>query len=191
MTLEEMSMRLANIENSIKAEQDAKRQKAFMDRYGNMFSNNTDIGLAILNQLDKKGVDVSAATEAVQSIIQDILMECAMLMNVFKNALQQQGELMDKVSDIALAVDTAMAPTGIDIQSMLAPPDGMPPDGVPPDGVPPEGVPPEGVPPESMSPEGAPPEGMPPEVAPPEGNVPSDARVKNIIRKNCLTRPRR
>ena len=171
MTLEEMSMRLANIENSIKAEQDAKRQKAFMDRYGNMFSNNTDIGLAILNQLDKKGVDVSAATEAVQSIIQDILMECAMLMNVFKNALQQQGELMDKVSDIALAVDTAMAPTGIDIQSMLAPPEGMPPEGMPP--------------------EGAPPEGMPPEGMPPEGNVTSDARVKSIIRKNGLTRPRR
>ena len=185
MTLEEMSMRLANIEDSIKAERDAKRQQEFMDRYGTMFSNNRDIGLAILNQLDRKGVDVSAATEAVQSIIQDVLMECAMLMNVFKNALQQQGELMEKVSDIAQAVDTAMAPTGVDIQSMLAPPEGMPPEGMPPEGMSPEGAPPEGMPPE-----GAPPEGMPPEGAPPEGTT-SDARVKNIIRKNGLVRPRR
>ena len=185
MTLEEMSMRLASIEDSIKAERDAKRQQEFMDRYGTMFSNNRDIGLAILNQLDRKGVDISAATEAVQSIIQDVLMECAMLMNVFKNALQQQGELMEKVSDIAQAVDTAMAPTGVDIQSMLAPPEGMPPEGVPPEGMPPEGVPPEGA-----SPEGMPPEGVPPEGAPPGGTT-SDARVKNIIRKNGLVRPRR
>ena len=190
MTLEEMSMRLASIEDSIKAERDAKRQQEFMDRYGTMFSNNRDIGLAILNQLDRKGVDISAATEAVQSIIQDVLMECAMLMNVFKNAVQQQGELMEKVSDIAQAVDTAMAPTGVDIQSMLAPPDGMPPEGMPPEGMPPEGVPPEGVPPEGVPPEGAPPEGVPPEGAP-LGGTTSDARVKNIIRKNGLVRPRR
>lgn len=185
MTLEEMSMRLASIEDSIKAERDAKRQQEFMDRYGTMFSNNRDIGLAILNQLDRKGVDISAATEAVQSIIQDVLMECAMLMNVFKNAVQQQGELMEKVSDIAQAVDIAMAPTGVDIQSMLAPPEVVPPEGVPPEGMPPEGMPPEG-----MSPEGAPPGDMPPEGAPPGGTT-SDARVKNIIRKNGLVRPRR
>ena len=160
MTLEEMSMRLASIEDSIKAERDAKRQQEFMERYGNMFSNNNEIGLAILNQLDRKGVDVSAATEAVQSIIQDVLMECTMLMNVFKNAMQQQGELIDKVSDIAQAVDTAMAPAGTDIQSMLPPPDaGMPPEGGPP---PDAGMPPEGV--------------------------PSDRRVKTIIRKDSMRR---
>lgn len=186
MTLEEMSMRLASIEDTIKAERDAKRQQEFMSRYGNMFSNNQEIGLAILNQLDRKGVDVSAATEAVQSIIQDVLMECAMLMNVLKNAVQQQGDLMEKVSDIAQAVDTAMAPAGADIMSMLAPP--QPPEGMPPEGAPPEGAPPEGMPPEGAPPEEMPPEEMPP---PPPGEVPSDARVKNIIRKNGLVRPRR
>lgn len=183
MTLEEMSMRLASIEDTIKAERDAKRQQEFMSRYGNMFSNNQEIGLAILNQLDRKGVDVSAATEAVQSIIQDVLMECAMLMNVLKNAVQQQGDLMEKVSDIAQAVDTAMAPAGADIMSMLAPPQppegGMPPEGAPPP--PPEGVPPEGPPP---PPEG----GMPPEGPPPPEGVPSDSRVKTIIRKDSMRR---
>ena len=207
MTLEELSMRLTALEDSAKAERDAKRQQEFMDKYGNMFSNNRDIGIAILNQLDKQGVDTSAAGEAIQSIIQDVLMECAALFNIFKNALQQQGELLDKVSSIAQAVDTALLPQGADIQSMLAqpmpgmPPEGMPPEGMPPEGMPPEGMPPEGMPPEGMPPEGAgttappPPEGMPPEGAgnltppppPPEG-VTSDRRVKSIIRTNSIRR---
>ena len=207
MTLEELSMRLTALEDSAKAERDAKRQQEFMDKYGNMFSNNRDIGIAILNQLDKQGVDTSAAGEAIQSIIQDVLMECAALFNIFKNALQQQGELLDKVSSIAQAVDTALLPQGADIQSMLAqpmpgmPPEGMPPEDMPPEGMPPEGMPPEGMPPEGMPPEGAgttappPPEGMPPEGAgnitppppPPEG-VTSDRRVKSIIRTNSMRR---
>ena len=203
MTLEELSMRLTALEDSAKAERDAKRQQEFMDKYGNMFSNNRDIGIAILNQLDKQGVDTSAAGEAIQSIIQDVLMECAALFNIFKNALQQQGELLDKVSSIAQAVDTALLPQGADIQSMLAQPmPGMPPEGMPPEGMPPEGMPPEGMPPEGMPPEGAgttappPPEGMPPEGAgnltpppppPPEG-VTSDRRVKSIIRTNSMRR---
>ena len=98
-------------------------------------------------------------------------MECAALFNIFKNALQQQGELLDKVSSIAQAVDTALLPQGADIQSMLAQPmSGMQPEGIPPEGMPPEGMPPEGAPP---------------------GGTTSDARVKNIIRKNGLVRPRR
>ena len=206
MTLEELSMRLTALEDSAKAERDAKRQQEFMDKYGNMFSNNRDIGIAILNQLDKQGVDTSAAGEAIQSIIQDVLMECAALFNIFKNALQQQGELLDKVSSIAQAVDTALLPQGADIQSMLAqpmsgmPPEGMPPEGMPPEGMPPEGMPPEGMPPEGMPPEVAgntpppsPPKGAgsppppPPEGMPPEG-VPSDRRVKSIIRTNSMRR---
>ena len=206
MTLEELSMRLTALEDSAKAERDAKRQQEFMDKYGNMFSNNRDIGIAILNQLDKQGVDTSAAGEAIQSIIQDVLMECAALFNIFKNALQQQGELLDKVSSIAQAVDTALLPQGADIQSMLAQPmSGMPPEGMPPEGVPPEGMPPEGMPPEgaggattTTTPPPPPPEGMPPEGAgnppppPPEGmppeGVPSDRRVKSIIRTNSMRR---
>ena len=204
MTLEELSMRLTALEDSAKAERDAKRQQEFMDKYGNMFSNNRDIGIAILNQLDKQGVDTSAAGEAIQSIIQDVLMECAALFNIFKNALQQQGELLDKVSSIAQAVDTALLPQGADIQSMLAQPmSGMPPEGMPPEGMPPEGMPPEGMPHEGVGaasplpppppPEGIPPEGMPPDGAgnpppqPPEG-VPSDRRVKSIIRTNSMRR---
>ena len=201
MTLEELSMRLTALEDSAKAERDAKRQQEFMDKYGNMFSNNRDIGIAILNQLDKQGVDTSAAGEAIQSIIQDVLMECAALFNIFKNALQQQGELLDKVSSIAQAVDTALLPQGADIQSMLAQPmSGMPPEGMPPEGMPPEGMPPEGMPPEGMPPEVAgntpppsPPKGAgsppppPPEGMPPEG-VPSDRRVKSIIRTNSMRR---
>ena len=198
MTLEELSMRLTALEDSAKAERDAKRQQEFMDKYGNMFSNNRDIGIAILNQLDKQGVDTSAAGEAIQSIIQDVLMECAALFNIFKNALQQQGELLDKVSSIAQAVDTALLPQGADIQSMLAQPmPGMPPEGMPPEGMPPEGMPPEGMPPEGAGttapppPEGMPPEGAgnltPPPPPPPEG-VTSDRRVKSIIRTNSMRR---
>ena len=191
MTLEELSMRLTALEDSAKAERDAKRQQEFMDKYGNMFSNNRDIGIAILNQLDKQGVDTSAAGEAIQSIIQDVLMECAALFNIFKNALQQQGELLDKVSSIAQAVDTALLPQGADIQSMLAQPmSGMPPEGMPPEGMPPEGMPPEGA---GNTPPPPPPEGAgsppppPPPPPPPEG-VPSDRRVKSIIRTNSMRR---
>ena len=43
MTLEELSMRLTALEDSAKAERDAKRQQEFTDKYGNMFSNNRDI----------------------------------------------------------------------------------------------------------------------------------------------------
>ena len=197
MTLEELSMRLTALEDSAKAERDAKRQQEFMDKYGNMFSNNRDIGIAILNQLDKQGVDTSAAGEAIQSIIQDVLMECAALFNIFKNALQQQGELLDKVSSIAQAVDTALLPQGADIQSMLAQPmSGMPPEGMPPEGMPPEGMPPEGMPPEGADNPPPPPEGMPPGGAgnppppppPLPPGVPSDRRVKSIIRTNSMRR---
>ena len=181
MTLEELSMRLTALEDSAKAERDAKRQQEFMDKYGNMFSNNRDIGIAILNQLDKQGVDTSAAGEAIQSIIQDVLMECAALFNIFKNALQQQGELLDKVSSIAQAVDTALLPQGADIQSMLAQPmSGMPPEGMPPEGA---GNTPPPPPPEGA---GSPPP-PPPPPPPPEG-VPSDRRVKSIIRTNSMRR---
>jgi hypothetical protein len=209
--LEELAQRLAMLEGSAAQQQESQMRGQFMDKYGTKFSGDEGIGIAILNELNRRGIDTSAADEAVQDILDTIRAEATAVLDKIKMDERTVSDLMDKVATVEesiaaatgatpgadMAVGTSPPPPE-DIASDLAPP---PPEGdmgamggemPPPEGdmgamggeMPPpeEGAPPEEVP----MPEAA---GMPPEEAlPPE--IPSDRRVKSVIRSRIQARPK-
>lgn len=184
------------------------RENDFFSRYGDRFSNDRSIGLAILQELDDRGIDTSAADEAVQEIIDTLIGECDGLRSKLKSVqrdLDLQEEKLEKVQD---AIDSAVSGNSETSKENDLPPDEgmgegeMPPDAgagaPPPDAgeMPPDagaGTPPPDtgeVPPDTgeMPPDagaGAPPPDtgeMPPQT------VPSDARIKNV--RACLSNAR-
>lgn len=196
MDLEELSMRLGSLERARASDMQKAAQQAFMDKYGSRISNNTSLGLIILNELNRKGIDTSAADEAVQEILDQLRMEATMLLDTIKDNMEQGSELLDKINDMQESVEAAAAATGADlsVSSEEVPTEiseaeaGMMPEGQPPmEGIPADagmgesadtgmgesadagmGEPPAEVPPEQMQ------ESLP------EGDVVSDARMKRI-----------
>lgn len=199
MDLEELSMRLGSLERARASDMQKAAQQAFMDKYGSRISNNTSLGLIILNELNRKGVDTSAADEAVQEILDQLRMEATMLLDTIKDNMEQGSELLDKINDMQESVEAAAAATGADLSvpSEEVPAEiseaetGMMPEGQPPmEGMPAdtgmEGAPDMGSAPEEMPADavmGEPPAEVPPEQMQeplPEGDVVSDARMKRI-----------
>ena len=192
--LEELTSRLSSLENSYNNDKREAREKSFFDKYGAKFKNDRGVGLSILNELDRQGIDVSAADEAVEHILDDLRVECRELMDIIGDVKQTVEEQADKIDAIKDVVDKEVADNP---DSNVEPDTGegaseggetppLPEGGEPP--IPPEG----GEPPaEPMPPEGdeapMPPEGGEPP-AEPEGNpeeekpetVPSDERIKKI-----------
>lgn len=181
---EELLSRLAALEDGYYGDKEAARQKAFFDTYGERFSNNRGLGLAILNELDARGIDTTAADEAVSQILDQLRTECNEIINSIKVVQEQAIQNAQKVEQVANVVsEAAAANPGADASAVMPPPDmpPMPPADVPPAGpeseVPPE--PPADVPPVEPPVEG----GEPPVDVPPEGvmpPVPSDSRIKQI-----------
>ena len=197
MDLEELSMRLGSLERARAADMQKAAQQAFMDKYGSRISNNTSLGLIILNELNRKGIDTSAADEAVQEILDQLRMEATMLLDTIKDNMEQGSELLDKINDMQESVEAAAAATGADlsVSSEEVPTEiseaeaGMMPEGQPSmEGMPAEaGMMPEGQPSMEGMPAdagmGEPPAEVPPEQTQeqlPEGDVVSDARMKRI-----------
>ena len=168
MEMNELAMRLDNLERARSEDLQKRAQQAFMDKYGSRISNNESLGLIILNELNRQGVDTSAADEAVQQIIDQLRMEATMLLDTLKENMQAASDLLDKVDTMADAVDTAALATGAD---MSLPSGGMDAGGMPPV-EPMAPMPPEGgeVPPEEG---GAAPEGG--EMPPAEGEAAPEA----------------
>ena len=139
-------MELDDLEGRLKALEDDKAQSSFVDKYGAKFSNDKDIGVAILNELNRRGVDVSAADDAVQEILDQIRAEATALLDKINQSQAQVSDLMDKVNDVDAAVQAA---SGAPL------PEDMPPDAT--------GTLPETAPPAEMSPatEAPPPEASP------------------------------
>lgn len=198
--LEELTSRLSSLENSYNNDKREAREKSFFDKYGAKFKNDRGVGLSILNELDRQGIDVSAADEAVEHILDDLRVECRELMDIIGDVKQAVEEQADKIDAIKDVVDKEVADNP---DSNVEPDTGegaseggetppLPEGGEPP--MPPEGgeapIPPEGgeapIPPEGGEPP-IPPEGGEPPM-PPEGNpeeekpetVPSDERIKKI-----------
>ena len=187
MDLEELSMRLGSLERARASDMQKAAQQAFMDKYGSRISNNTSLGLVILNELNRRGVDTSAADEAVQEILDQLRMEATMLLDTIKDTMTQGSELLEKVNDMQESVEAAAAATGADLSvpseeipaelseaaEGMAPPEGM--EQLPMEGAPAD-MPPEGMeqPPMEGAPADMPPEGMP------EGNDISDIHMKRI-----------
>ena len=192
---EELMARLTQLENSYNADKQAARERQFFDTYGGRFSNNRGLGLAILNELDARGIDTSAADEAVQQILDQLRTECNEILELTKEANEAAIQTAQKVEDVANVVSQAVA-SNPDTSMPMTPPPTVEPAEVPPamedadepnfegldDSVPAEGT--EGtegteVPPaEEQGTEG----NVPTEVPPVEDTEVSDIRQKRISR---------
>lgn len=168
MDLDELSARLSSLEEQRDIDARMAAQQAFMDKYGSRMSNNASLGSVILNELNRRGIDTSAADEAVQQIIDQLRMEATMLLDTLKDNMEQASELVDKLDAVEDSVQAAADATGADIslpsEEMAAEAQGGE-------------IPPEMMPPDMAGGEMPPPEQM--EMVPPN-QVPSDRRVKNI-----------
>lgn len=146
---EELMARLSQLENSYNADKQAAREKQFFDTYGGRFSNNRGLGLAILNELDARGIDTSAADEAVQQILNQLRTECNEILELTKEANEAAIQNAQKVEEVANVVAQAVASNPDASMPMTPPPtvesaemppaiDAMDPDGeFNPDDVPP------------------------------------------------------
>ena len=106
---EELAARLAQLENNYYGDKEAARQKQFFDTYGSRFSNNRGLGLAILNELDARGIDTSAADEAVGQILDQLRVECQQILDLTKQVNQTAIENAQKVEQVANVVSDAIA----------------------------------------------------------------------------------
>ena len=180
---EELMARLQQLEDGYYGDKEAARQQQFFDTYGSRFSNNRGLGLAILNELDARGIDTSAADEAVTQIIDQLRTECNEIIEALKEVQTQAIEQAQKVEDIGNVVSEAVA----------ANPNADDPNALPPEAMPPAEVGDMGI--EDMGAEGEfnpdevpagdtdnaePPAEPPAEEEPASTDVPSDARIKNI-----------
>lgn len=197
---EELMARLQQLEDGYYGDKEAARQKQFFDTYGSRFSNNHGLGLAILNELDARGIDTSAADEAVTQIIDQLRTECNEIIEALKEVQTQAIEQAQKVEDIGNVVSEAVAANPNADDPNALPPEAMPPAEVGDMGI--EGMGAEGEfnpdevptgdtgdempteePPaeeEKVPPEEPVPDEPPVENKPVPTDVPSDARIKNI-----------
>ena len=129
---EELMARLSQLEQGYYGDKEAARQKQFMDTYGSRFSNNHGLGMAILNELDARGIDTSAADEAVQEILDTLRTDCQSILDLLGNVQEAAIENAKKVEQIANVVGEAVANN-----PAAAAPDAMPPE-VEPAEMPPE-----------------------------------------------------
>lgn len=106
---EELMARLTQLENSYNADKQAARERQFFDTYGGRFSNNRGLGLAILNELDARGIDTSAADEAVQQILDQLRTECNEILELTKEANEAAIQTAQKVENVANVVSQAVA----------------------------------------------------------------------------------
>ena len=197
---EELMARLQQLEDGYYGDKEAARQQQFFDTYGSRFSNNHGLGLAILNELDARGIDTSAADEAVTQIIDQLRTECNEIIEALKEVQTQAIEQAQKVEDIGNVVSEAVAANPNADDPNALPPEAMPPAEVGDMGI--EGMGAEGEfnpdevptgdtgdempteePPaeeEKVPPEEYVPDEPPVENEPASTDVPSDARIKNI-----------
>ena len=188
---EELMARLQQLEDGYYGDKEAARQQQFFDTYGSRFSNNRGLGLAILNELDARGIDTSAADEAVTQIIDQLRTECNEIIEALKEVQTQAIEQAQKVEDIGNVVSEAVAANPNADDPNALPPEAMPPAEVGDMGIEDMGAEGEFNPDEvpagdtdNAEPPAEPPaeeeSSEPPAEEPPATDVPSDARIKNI-----------
>lgn len=151
---EELMARLSQLEQGYYGDKEAARQKQFMDTYGSRFSNNHGLGMAILNELDARGIDTSAADEAVQQILDTLRTDCQDILDLLGNVQEAAIENAKKVEQIANVVGEAVANN-----PEAATPGAMPPE------VEPAEMPPEMTDAEELNMEG---------ISEPEGDTPAE-----------------
>lgn len=193
MDIAELEMRLAALEQSKKQSDQGAMLDGFMDKYGTRFNGNRGLGLTVLNELSRRGVDVSAADDAVQKITDELRMEATALLDNLKEAQAQVSEAQaqvsaftDKVNTVDEAVMSAQggAPMGEPAPDMSAEAPAPMEEPAP---MPEEQAPMEEPAPDMSAEEPAPEADMgnlpPPEQAFPDANVLSDENMKNIVKE--------
>lgn len=198
--LEPRLQALEEFTNGLRAEREKQMQEQelqqLLDSYGMQFNGRRDVGMEILNQLHRRGVDTSAASSnAVQDIITDMQAQIAQLYDDFNqkrqemDQIQQQAaQLTDQINNIDQVVaDTTgdgseiPVPTDISPEQMPATDATMAPPPAADESVTPPpadmSVPPEQPAPDTTS-----------EVPPPapEQPVVSDVRLKNVDTPNPM-----
>lgn len=101
---EELGMALNNVEQANEAQLNQMAEQEFFDRYPR-FNNDRALGLTILENLNAKGYDTSAADSAVQDVINE-------LRDQFNNAMNLLGEsnqqLQRQMEENNIAAEVAM-----------------------------------------------------------------------------------
>lgn len=202
--LEPRLQALEEFTNGLRAEREKQMQEQelqqLLDSYGMQFNGRRDVGMEILNQLHRRGVDTSAASSnAVQDIITDMQAQIAQLYDDFNqkrqemDQIQQQAaQLTDQINNIDQVVaDTTGDGSEIPVPTNMSPEQPAPDATMTPPPAADESVAP---PPADMS---VPPEQPAPdttsEVPPPapEQPVVSDVRLKNVDTPNPMQNQQR
>ena len=200
--LEPRLQALEEFTNGLRAEREKQMQEQelqqLLDSYGMQFNGRRDVGMEILNQLHRRGVDTSAASSnAVQDIITDMQAQIAQLYDDFNQKRQEMDQIQQQaaqLTDQINNIDQVVADTTGD-GSEIPVPTNMSPEQSAPDTtseVPPpaadESVTP---PPADMSVPPAP--DTTSEVPPPapEQPVVSDVRLKNVDTPNPMQNQQR
>lgn len=197
--LEPRLQALEEFTNGLRAEREKQMQEQelqqLLDSYGMQFNGRRDVGMEILNQLHRRGVDTSAASSnAVQDIITDMQAQIAQLYDDFNqkrqemDQIQQQAaQLTDQIDNIDKVVaDTTGDGSEIPVPTNISPEQPAPDATMTPPPAADESVTP---PPADMS---VPPEQPAPDttskVQPPapEQPVVSDVRLKNVDTPNPM-----
>ena len=106
---DDLLARLQMLEDGYYGDKRAAREQNFFDTYGARFSNNRGLGLAILNELDARGIDTSAADEAVQQILDQLRVECNEIIESIKGVQEAAIENAQKVEAIQNVVGQQVA----------------------------------------------------------------------------------
>ena len=198
--LEPRLQALEEFTNGLRAEREKQAQEQelqqLLDSYGMQFNGRRDVGMEILNQLHRRGVDTSAASSnAVQDIITDMQAQIAQLYDDFNqkrqemDQIQQQAaQLTDQINNIDQVVaDTTGDGSEIPVPTNMSPEQAAPDttSEVPPSAADESVTPPPAdtsVPPEQPVPDTT--SEVPPPV--PEQPVVSDVRLKNVDTPNPM-----
>lgn len=196
--LEPRLQALEEFTNGLRAEREKQAQEQelqqLLDSYGMQFNGRRDVGMEILNQLHRRGVDTSAASSnAVQDIITDMQAQIAQLYDDFNqkrqemDQIQQQAaQLTDQINNIDQVVaDTTGDGSEIPVPTNMSPEQAPDATTTPPPAADESVTPPPAdmsVPPEQPAPDTT--SEVPPPV--PEQPVVSDVRLKNVDTPNPM-----
>ena len=103
--LEPRLQALEEFTNGLKAEREKQMQEQelqqLLDSYGMQFNGRRDVGMEILNQLHRRGVDTSAASSnAVQDIITDMQAQIAQLYDDFNQKRQEMDQIQQQAAQL-------------------------------------------------------------------------------------------
>ena len=191
--LEPRLQALEEFTNGLRAEREKQAQEQelqqLLDSYGMQFNGRRDVGMEILNQLHRRGVDTSAASSnAVQDIITDMQAQIAQLYDDFNQKRQEMDQIQQQaaqLTDQINNIDQVVADTTGD-GSEIPVPTNMSPEQVPAKETPDATMTPPAAD-ESVTPEQSAPDTtseVPPSA--PEQPVVSDVRLKNVDTPNHM-----